>query len=530
MPKKSKPSLSYLITISKAHLLPAQMLIVTLRAKTKAKIVAVGNLEPREAQMIKALDVTYLDEDSIDMSGRLPKVEWTEKYRAFGWYKQMFIRLCIDRFMETDQVVILDSEVFVFDNWDEARFYDPQTGNPRLFCWTPSTRKPDWDYKMYRGAAYLLSFLPEGKGVMKYADSTNYKRHISGVVLFSTKNVSELWRRLETNTDLSKNINDLFNNRPELAFSDHDIYGIAAEYGLFDNVVPTTLCDDLQGWYENQIDPKTEVFKPQAMWSMCQTYANYQQPNEYRGYMERIAKVLNKGLPRVQYWNKPDRGLIDEQFDSETGFGYFQKYKRQLDLTFRTRYSTISKALELLSRVPDNKIIVEIGTLRDNTKGGGHSTYKFGEFCSRFGGVVHTIDILPEAIDFSMKATADYQPWIRYHVSDPSQFLAGFDSKIDLLYLDGPDSTEDQEDIVSRKQLNEIAQALPKLAHQAIVLLDDAALPHGRKTHYSANYLAKHGFNLVIDSYQKLYVRGFGQPTKAKNVLVSKLRRLVLGS
>ena len=259
-PNRQNNTLSYLITVGRSHIDPCRMLLHTLLQKTEAKIVLVGNLSTDEADMFKQYGVTYIDENEIDMTGRLPAVDWSEKYRSFGWYKQQFIRLCIDRFMDTDQVVILDSEVFVFENWDESRLYDPQSGAPRSFYWIPRVRKPDWDYKMYRGSAYLLSFLPECEGIMEYANSTEYKRHIYGVGLFSTKNIASLWERLQKNTDLQKNMDMLFNHEPDLSFSEYEFYGQAVEYGLFDDVVPTVMCNDLQGWYEGHDDVNFHVF------------------------------------------------------------------------------------------------------------------------------------------------------------------------------------------------------------------------------------------------------------------------------
>lgn len=295
--RKKYRTLSYLITVSREHLLPAQMLLLTLKKRTKNPITVVGNLLPAEIKIIEKHGVKYIDEDSIDYKGRLPKVDWNEKYRKFGWYKQMFIRLSIDTFMKSDEVVILDSEVFALSNWNERKFYDPKTGRPRSFYWIPQERKPEWDYRMYRGAAYLLSFLPECRGIMDYANSDNYKRHISGVVLFSTENVAELWRKLERTTDLHDNIDALFNRENELAFSDHDFYGLAAEYGLFEKKVPVSMHSNLYGWYGTHDDARFNQFKQTAMWSMCQKYYEYITPEAYNQFMTRTAEELNKKLP-----------------------------------------------------------------------------------------------------------------------------------------------------------------------------------------------------------------------------------------
>ena len=280
--------------------MPASQCITTLRRTTDAPIIVVGNLDATGAASLRSLGADYLDEREIDVSGRMPRFGWTDKYREVGWYRQMFYRLSVDRFIDTDEAVILDSEVFVFDNWDERRLYDPETGNPRCFFWRPANRKSELDYRMYRGAASLLRHLPGCEGAVAYAGSAHYRRHISGVVLFSTANVAELWRRLEHETDLDRAIDTLFNHSDELSFSDHDFYGIAADYELFDDVVPTVLHDNLLGWSDNHADPVMDSFRAGAMWSICQRYFDYPTPEAYREFMVTTARSLGSRLPGAE--------------------------------------------------------------------------------------------------------------------------------------------------------------------------------------------------------------------------------------
>lgn len=501
-------SISYLITVSKQHFLPAQMLILSLRNQTLNPIIVVGNLDHMQSNLIKSLGVKYIDEDDINYKARLPRVEWQEKYREFGWYKQMFIRLCIDTFMETDQVIILDSEVFVFDNWDESRMYDPSSGKPRAFYWVPEKRKPDWDYKMYKGAAFLLSFLPQCKDIMQYADSDNYKRHISGVYLFSTKNIKKLWDILANNTELQENIDTLFNKRDDLSFSEYELYGLAVEYGLFEDEVPTVLHEGLLGWYDNHKEKVFEKFKKNAMWSMCQNYSDFALTPSYLKFINDTAKKLKRRAILEDGKRYCDYSLVDKESIYTNNLSYFKKYKRQLNYTEKKRYDTMYSALkQLLDIKKTGATIVEIGTQRDSTKGGGHSTYKFGEFCKKYGGKIITVDILEEAIDYSIKNTTDFQPWINYVVSDSTSFLKGFEEKIDLLYLDGLDSTPGQERAASKKQLREIKAAMPKLSKKCVVLLDDADLPEEGKVRLSSKFLLKKGFKLTKSGYQQLYTR-----------------------
>lgn len=293
----SKSRLAYLITVSRNHLLPCRMLLATLTSKTSNKIYVVGNLTSEQRKTLSEWPIDYIDENDIDFSQRLPAFRWETKYREQGWYKQMFVRLCADRFVDAEQVVILDSEVFVFDNWDERRFYS-ESGNPKCFYWIPAVRKSDWDYRMYRGAAFLYRTLPEFEGVMEYANSDGFRRHISGVVLFSTKKLARIWSALSERTDLAANLDRLFNYEPDLAFSDHDFYGIAVDYGFCGDAAPTEFSNELLGWYDNHDDPSFKVFRDQdPMWSMCQRYREFPTDSDYLAYMQRAANLLLRRLP-----------------------------------------------------------------------------------------------------------------------------------------------------------------------------------------------------------------------------------------
>jgi predicted O-methyltransferase YrrM len=512
-----------MITVSRAHELPAQMLLRTLRHQTEAPIHVVGNLADDGAARMRALGAEYIDERDVDLSGRFPPVEWQAKYRQVGWYRQMFLRLAVDRYLDARHVIVLDSEVFCFDNWDENRFY--QDGRLKSVGWTPEQRKAEWDYRMYRGAAELLRGLSGCEGAMEYVESDGYRRHISGVVLFSTDNLRHLWQRLEKETDLPATLDRVVNHEPELAFSDHDFYGIAADLGVFDDVDPPALVSELMGWYDRHPDPAFEAVTGDPMWSMCQTYVEHGTAHAYQRYIEDTAARLDRRTPPVPYWNPGDRELLKDVDDESSPTAYFGRYEEQLDHTVRARYRTMRTALDLLTAAkPAEPTIVEIGTSRDANVGGGHSTFKFGEYLSRQGGVLHSVDISAEAIDFSIRASADYLPWIRHHVSDSTAFLTQFQGTIDLLYLDGLDSTPGRETVAAEKQLEEIQAALPLLAPEAVVLLDDAALPLEGKTRLSSVFLQEHGFERVLDEYQRLFRRPPAVPRSALSSAVTSVR------
>jgi hypothetical protein len=416
--------------------------------------------------------------------------------------------------MKTKYVIILDSEDFVFENWDEKKFFNSD-GQPRYFYWISKKRKSDWDYQMYRGSAYILRSLPGCKNIMKYANSDKVKRYISGVQIFSTENVAYFWKQYGQQKQFKQDLETVFSADNDLVFSDYTMYGLANEYGLFDSKIPMKIHNNLFGWYDNHDDENFHKFKKGAMWSMCQQYDKYQNPNDYYNFMKKTAKKLDRSLPETGYWNIADRKLIENNYTLGKNINYFKKYRNQLDYTERTRYLTMFEALRILQQVKkESFIIVETGTLRDSNIGGGHSTYKFAEFCSKFGGFVYTVDISDEAISFSQSACKDYLPWIKFRTSNSIEFLKNIDKKIDLLYLDSLDFHKGYKQ-AQLKQLEEIKTAEPHLSDKCIVLLDDAGLTKEGKTKLASDFLIKNNFELIIDSYQRLFIRGIKEKVQS---------------
>jgi hypothetical protein len=137
---------------------------------------------------------------------------------------------------------------------------------------------------------------------MEYANSEGFRRHISGVVLFSTKKLTCIWSALSERTDLAANLDRLFNNEPDLAFSDHDFYGIAIDYGFCRDAAPTVLSNELLGWYDNHDDSSFKVFRDQnPMWSMCQRYREFPTESDYLAYMQRMSSLLLRQLPPLSH-------------------------------------------------------------------------------------------------------------------------------------------------------------------------------------------------------------------------------------
>ena len=150
-----------------------------------------------------------------------------------------------------------------------------------------------------------------------------------------------------------------------------------------------------------------------------------------------------------------------------------------------------------------------------NDYGDGGSTRIFGEFLKHLGGRLYTVDIEPRHIANCRKVTRRFARRISYHVGDSIEFLRSLArdhslNRIDLLYLDSFDYAlgieQDDERLASQRHcLAELEAALPLLAPQALVLIDDADLIGGGKPALAKGRLLELGWTLVIDDYQLLF-------------------------
>lgn len=179
------------------------------------------------------------------------------------------------------------------------------------------------------------------------------------------------------------------------------------------------------------------------------------------------------------------------------------------------RYETMKKALELLHE-RGREYIVETGTIRmKDDWGAGMSTFVFGSYCKEFGGHVTTVDISPQNMDVCKDVTRDYAQYIDYVTSDSLSYLTLLDYQINLLYLDSVDcpieirNSEDEKELAfaQNHQLNEITIALPKLANDGIVLLDDNSFTHGGKTKLTKIYLRDQGWEEIASGQQSLWLK-----------------------
>ncbi len=208
-------------------------------------------------------------------------------------------------------------------------------------------------------------------------------------------------------------------------------------------------------------------------------------------------------------------GFMRKRHDPENG-GYMTvgKWMEQYK-SLAGRYDTMKRALELLHEKGGTSMI-ETGTTRmKDDWGAGMSTLVFGDYCSKYGGKITTVDISEQNMTVCRDVTFEYRKYINYVVSDSLTYLKLFNKPIDFLYLDSVDcpieinNEQDQRDrdFAQNHQLQEIMIAMPKLNEECIVLLDDNAFEHGGKTKLAKKYLECEGWDEIMSGQQSLWIR-----------------------
>lgn len=179
------------------------------------------------------------------------------------------------------------------------------------------------------------------------------------------------------------------------------------------------------------------------------------------------------------------------------------------------RFLSFNLALKLIDHIK-NPTILETGTVRHkkNFSGDGQSTLLFGEFVSLRNGILYTIDIDPASMELAKKMTKDYQDYILYITSDSLSYLNSFNQKIDLVYLDSLDYSE-QNPADSQLHCLKEGQTLlnpDKLGitfhRDTVILIDDADLKGGGKPGLLRDWLKTHNWICIYDDYQCLWVLG----------------------
>jgi predicted O-methyltransferase YrrM len=184
---------------------------------------------------------------------------------------------------------------------------------------------------------------------------------------------------------------------------------------------------------------------------------------------------------------------------------------RQFDspmTTFVDRHRTFEAFLSRARRKA-RPLIVETGCIRSvEDWSAGYATYWLGYFVHHHGGELHSIDLDPNCVAFARAWTAGFGPSVRVHQAHSHDWLADYSGPpIDLLYLDSADVGTPQYQECS---LREVELALPHLAPDAVILLDDTCWKAGSfqgKGRLSVPWLLQRGWTVITGGYQVLLGR-----------------------
>lgn len=180
---------------------------------------------------------------------------------------------------------------------------------------------------------------------------------------------------------------------------------------------------------------------------------------------------------------------------------------------FRKRRDTFLKTMELLNKA-EAKILVETGTSREGLKGAksnGAATIVFGKWAKLNDAFLHSVDIDKVSIENAFKEVQAQQleEHVKIHLSDSVAFLKIFGQRVDFLYLDSYDYSDDEDEQRKSQEhhLNEFKAIEGKLHDKTIVLIDDCDLPNGGKGKLVVEYMLTKNWKIAEKAYQILLVR-----------------------
>lgn len=170
------------------------------------------------------------------------------------------------------------------------------------------------------------------------------------------------------------------------------------------------------------------------------------------------------------------------------------------------RWCTLQMALNWTLQM-GGKNVVETGCIRNTDWWDGRSTYVFAEFCARIGGRFWSVDNSPPSVEIALKETAPFKDVTCITLADSVEYLARFEHRIDLLYLDSYDYDVNNPGPAQSHCLRELEAAMPRLHATAFVLIDDNRAEGGGKGELAKGLLARTGFVCLLDHFQSAWVR-----------------------
>ncbi len=177
---------------------------------------------------------------------------------------------------------------------------------------------------------------------------------------------------------------------------------------------------------------------------------------------------------------------------------------------FRKRRNTYKRVLSLLE-VTNSKILIETGTSREGLKGAksnGAATIVYGKWAKINNAHLHSVDISEKSIRVAKQEVEkqNLSSNVTLHLNDSVEFLNKFEQKVDFLYLDSYDYTNDKaQQLLSQKHhLDEFKAIEDKLHKNTIVLIDDCDLEGGGKGKLVIEYMKEKDWLIEMEAYQVL--------------------------
>jgi len=218
---------------------------------------------------------------------------------------------------------------------------------------------------------------------------------------------------------------------------------------------------------------------------------------------------------------------MEYRFDNDLIFtGEDQKHNWFYNKYFygggNARYYSFQLCLNMINQTqtkknPNDLVILETGCQRqEDDLGGGMSTSIFGEYISRYGGKLISVD----NNEIHLARAENYLgkwPHINasLYLADSISFLQAYKGPCSLLYLDSLDYpiAENEGDVVMQKAaqqhcLKEFQAIEQNLTDNVILLVDDNALNGGGKPKVLKDYLKPTGqWICLFDSQQTVWIK-----------------------
>ena len=211
---------------------------------------------------------------------------------------------------------------------------------------------------------------------------------------------------------------------------------------------------------------------------------------------------------------------INSQFEDVIYENKFHKNPifTKIDLTYNEQTFIRGKpreyilhAINLLKKYTDEKIILEIGSIRSKM---GHDIQEFNPNCCNDGHSTYfwkkytNADIYTVDIDSRCKNIIDTDNrliGVNSFIDDAIHFSKTFDKKIDLLFLDAWDVENNSPYAEKHLEIYNILK--DNLAKNCILLIDDTDIGLGGKGKLLIPVLIQNGFKCIFNKRQTLFIR-----------------------